>query len=288
MNYYTQMIAEAVNYIENSIDEKLSLAQLASRAGMSDFHFNRIFKTVSGHTLKQYVLGRKLSRALDRLRQTDRSVLDIALDLGFEYPEVFSRDFKRQFGLSPAEYRKGNCEVRAVPKVSIVEREIGSFRGALALKGQFVYLDAMQLVGVHCIVNATHTDFEKNLRNKSEGFLQSNVGDARFQQKQFYTVVTCSGKDDGEYNFFCGREATPNADAGEFTVLDVPRGWYVDFSYRGDMFQIREAFIDDLYRWIMVKEAKLNANGIGMLDIYSDTYPETHAVRILIPVQQPV
>jgi AraC family transcriptional regulator len=82
MNYYTQMIAEAVNYIENSIDEKLSLAQLASRAGMSDFHFNRIFKTVSGHTLKQYVLGRKLSRALDRLRQTDRSVLDIALDLG--------------------------------------------------------------------------------------------------------------------------------------------------------------------------------------------------------------
>lgn len=288
MNYYTQIITDTIDYIEDSIGEKLSLAQLASRAGISDYHFNRIFKTVSGVTPKQYVLGRKLTRALDRLKTTDRSILEIALDMGFEYPDVFSRDFQRQFGLSPAEYRQGNHEVRFVSKVSIVEKDIANFRGSLALKGQCVYLHTMRLAGIHLNVNATDPDFEENLRKNSEGFLRSSIGDLRLQQNRFFTIVTCSGQDNEEYLFFSGREAAPGADTKGFSIFEVPQGWYADFYYQGDMFQIREAFSDDLYRWVMVKEAKLNANGIGMLDIYQGAYPEDPSVRILIPIQQPV
>ncbi len=102
MNLYVAVINEAVDYIEDHIDEKLSLATLAERFGISDFHFNRMFKTVAGVTLKQYILGRKLIKAIGLLRESKLSVIDIAMDLGFEYPEVFSRAFKKQFGLSPA------------------------------------------------------------------------------------------------------------------------------------------------------------------------------------------
>jgi len=62
----------------------------------------------------------------------------------------------------------------------------------------------------------------------------------------------------------------------------------VSFNYQGDMFNIREAFIDDLYRWIMVKEAELNPNGVGMLNIYENSYPRNNSVQILIPVKRPV
>ncbi len=56
MNSYVAAIADVIDYIEQRIADKLTLAELAARANISDFHFNRIFKTVVGITLKQYVL----------------------------------------------------------------------------------------------------------------------------------------------------------------------------------------------------------------------------------------
>jgi len=60
MNLYVSAINETIEYIERNLGESLQLADLSTRAGISDFHINRIFKTVAGITLKQYVLGRKL------------------------------------------------------------------------------------------------------------------------------------------------------------------------------------------------------------------------------------
>ena len=105
MNLYVSAIHETIEYIEYNIGESLQLADLSAHAGISDFHFNRIFKTVTGTTLKQYVLGRKLTNALEQLRSTNKSVTEIAMDVGFDYPEVFSRAFKKQFGLSPTNIR---------------------------------------------------------------------------------------------------------------------------------------------------------------------------------------
>jgi AraC family transcriptional regulator len=105
MNLYVSVISDTIEYIESSMSHKLTLADLSARVRISDFHFNRIFKTVTGMTLKQYILGRKLAKAAEQLKSTRRSVIDIALGLGFEYPEVFSRAFKNQLGVSPAAFR---------------------------------------------------------------------------------------------------------------------------------------------------------------------------------------
>ena len=50
-------------------------------------------------------------------------------------------------------------------------------------------------------------------------------------------------------------------------LYEVITGWYVDFIYSGNMFDIKEVFINDLYKWILVKDAEINMNGIGMLNI---------------------
>ena len=54
------------------------------------------------------------------------------------------------------------------------------------------------------------------------------------------------------------------------------------------MFDIREVFIDDLYKWIMVKEVEICPNGIGMLNIYENSYPANSGVHILVPLKKPV
>jgi len=82
-----------------------TLEQLAARAGWSPFHLHRAFRAMVRQTPKQYALRLQLERAAARLAASDESVLDIALAVGFQSHEVFTRAFRRHFGLTPARYR---------------------------------------------------------------------------------------------------------------------------------------------------------------------------------------
>lgn len=287
MNFYVRVITDIVEYIEAGIASRLTLSELSARAGISGFHFNRMFSTVAGVTLKQYVLGRKLACAAELLRETSRTVIDIAMEMGFEYPEVFSRAFKSQLGVSPAEYRRRGAPAALMPKASIVERDIVNCRGTLALKGETRYVQPMTLYGVHSDVNINSAQYEQNLRKTNETFLLESARLDAFDRSRFYTAVTCSGGEDGGYHVFCGRQPAPGGDMAAYAPLEVAEGWYADFLYTGDMFDISEVFIDDLYKWVMVKEARIAANGIGMLDIYESSYASNPEVHILVPIEQP-
>ncbi len=288
MNYYVGVINEAVDYIEDSITERLSLGEVSHRFGISDFHFNRMFKIVTGITLKQYILGRKLTKAMAMLKETDDSIIDVALELGFECPEVFSRAFKKQFGISPARFRDSNTVFEGVTRACIVERDIVNYRGGLVLKGNRLFMEEFSLWGVFIEANVNHNDFKGKLKSRAEAFLTASAQIPAMVQEQFFTVVNCHGEDNGEYTVFCGRKLNHGLTVDTFQERIVTGGWYMGFNYEGDMYDIRESFIDDLYRWIMVKEAELNPNGIGMINIYQNNYPASSGVRILVPVKKPV
>lgn len=288
MNFYVGVIHEAVEYIEGNIGEKLGLTELSHRFGISDFHFNRMFKTVAGITMKQYILGRKLTRAMELLKETNRSVIEIAMDLGFEYPEVFSRAFKKRFSVSPQQFRDCPPCNGGIPKVCIVERDIINYKGKLALKGSSIFMEESSLWGISVEVCGDDVDFESKLKSNTESFIVASSEMKSMIQDAFYTTVTCHGDDSDNYTVFCGRKSLQGSNINGFMERKIPKGWYVNFQYHGDMFEIREAFIDDLYRWIMVKEAELNPNGIGMMNIYNNNYPENNGVQILIPVKKPV
>lgn len=288
MNHYVNLINDIIGYIEGNISERMALEDISRQFCVSEFHFNRMFKTVVGKTLKQYILGRKLTRSLENLKNTGESIIDIAYDYGFAYPEVFSRAFKKQFGVSPAVYRKEKAEVAHVNIACVVERDIVSFQGLLTLKGTFVYLEELCLEGASVEVNVNRISFEPLLKSAGDHFLLEAQKAGGFKDDRFYTVVNCHGEDNGEYTVFFGMEPAPGERKIKFQNRLVPSGWYASFSYHGDMFDIRETFSDDLYRWIMVKEVEINPNGVGMLNIYEKDYPETLDVKILVPVKNPV
>ena len=130
-------------------------------------------------------------------------------------------------------------------------------------------------------------DFRQQLSGETEAFLTVSAGENGLDQAHFYTLVSCDGGETGEYAVFCGREPQSNAPT-PWNTKTVPGGWYAAFDYQGDMYDIREVFIDDLYRWVMVKEARIRINGVGMLTIYPGDYPWDNAVKLLIPIEEPV
>ena len=95
------------DYIESQIADDLDVAMLASVARMSPAHFARAFVATVGMTPFEYVMTRRLARARELLLRTDRSVLAIALAVGFKTASDFSARFRREFGITPREIRPG-------------------------------------------------------------------------------------------------------------------------------------------------------------------------------------
>lgn len=98
-------IRAALRRIEAAADAGLPLAALAREAGMSPYHFLRLFRELVGMTPHQYVLRTRLNRAALRLRRTDEPVAAIAYEAGFNDLSTFNRRFRRVMGKSPSAYR---------------------------------------------------------------------------------------------------------------------------------------------------------------------------------------
>ena len=93
-------------HIQAHLDEDLSLAALSRKAGLSPFHLQRRFKATIGETPKTYTERLRLERGAFRLLLHDSTVLDIALECGFQSHETFLRAFRRRFGCAPRDYRE--------------------------------------------------------------------------------------------------------------------------------------------------------------------------------------
>ncbi len=101
-----QMIQRAVEWIEVNLERNIQLADVASFAGYSKFHFHRLFQSVLNMSVDQYIRTRRLAAAAVLLIHSDERILDIAFYASFNSQEAFSRAFKKTYRLAPGEYRR--------------------------------------------------------------------------------------------------------------------------------------------------------------------------------------
>ncbi len=93
----------------------LDVRTLATIACVSEAHFIRTFRATFGETPHRYLQRRRVERAMFLLRETERSVSEICLDVGFASLGTFGRTFQEIVGESPTLYRERAADLRAVP-----------------------------------------------------------------------------------------------------------------------------------------------------------------------------
>ena len=98
-----QMIAEIDRCIRQDAD--MTLSALAEKFGYSEFHLSRKFREVSGMSFRDYLRYRRLAFALKDVRDTEKGLLEIAMDYGFSSNEAFTRAFREAYGVTPSRYR---------------------------------------------------------------------------------------------------------------------------------------------------------------------------------------
>jgi AraC family transcriptional regulator len=99
-------IVQALDYIEAHLQRPVGVADMAEAVSYSLYHYCRRFNQATRHTPYDYLMRRRLAEAARDLLQTDRKVIEIALDYQFKSPEVFTRAFKRVHGIGPSQFRK--------------------------------------------------------------------------------------------------------------------------------------------------------------------------------------
>jgi AraC-like DNA-binding protein len=103
-----QHVQNVITYVDRHYAEELTLERMQTDLHLSKFYLAKTFKEVTGTTIFQFLMQRRLYQAKIQLIDTSAPITEIGYEVGFKHPSHFSRSFKLETGLTPEQYRKQN------------------------------------------------------------------------------------------------------------------------------------------------------------------------------------
>lgn len=156
MEWLTRM-QDALTYIEDHMTEPFGIEEVARAAYASPFHFQRMFRMLTGVSVGEYVRRRRLTLAAQELAVQQAKVLDVALKYGYESPEAFAKAFRKAHGIAPSAAREQDARLKAYPRLTFHL----SLKGDQDMDYRIVNREAFTVTGKKIV--CTHVDGE-NLR----------------------------------------------------------------------------------------------------------------------------
>lgn len=140
------LLANVLSRIEANLSDRQSAGDdWFADLPISTVHLRRLFKFAFGLPLKSYIRSRRLAASAETLLQTDRRILDIAVDCGYEHEQTYIRAFKREYGLTPGECRHSGQQVRLTPPLHLFpEHDVG---GNVVYGPHLVMIPSFRLIG---------------------------------------------------------------------------------------------------------------------------------------------
>lgn len=145
---YLQALEKAILFIETHLTEPVRVEEIAGAAGYSYYHFHRVFEAVVGETVGSYLRARRLSGAANELIYSDRRIIDIACEYGFESQEAFNRAFKKMYRTTPAAYRKNRIQVMVGERKMLTPERLDHLQRSLTIKPEIRIIDPVCIVGI--------------------------------------------------------------------------------------------------------------------------------------------
>lgn len=213
-------------WIESQLHEPLTLEQIASRAGLSPFHFSRLFTIRLGRSVMSHVRGRRLIHAARKLSQEPGlKLIDLAFDCHFESQEAFTRAFKRLFGATPGRFSVDGAvtpiegqypmSIPATPFAEVVQLPDLVSLGAFSVAGPGRRFD-----------QANKSDIPQ-LWVSLMGALPFNGQDPSWVT---YGVVCNVDKDEGSFHYMAGVGVQPGSQLPQgVTEMQIPAATYAVF-----------------------------------------------------------
>ena len=267
---YTSVVTRTLWRIENELANAPSLNDLARAEGVSPFHLSRAFSLVVGQPVMAYVRARRLTEAALKLHNDDDSVLNIALDAGYESPEGFARAFRDVFGVSPKAARGALPQSLQEPiimetkQINLPEPEMKTFEGR-ALIGRSGRYTMETRAKIPALWERT----------------ASEVGPRMFGNE---TYGVSYNFDADSFDYFVGFEDDGLGD--DLDRLVLPAGPHAVFQHEGHISTIAETWAAIFDQW--AQEAKVELASGPEFELYAKDFDvaKPGGVSIWIPVKE--
>ena len=222
----TDPFADLVRWIEQHLDDPLTLDRIAQQAGLSPYHFSRLFTARMGRSVMAHVRGRRLVRGARRLcDEPGLKLVELAFDCGFDSQEAFTRAFKRVFGVSPGRFRTGFA-VEPIEGQFPMSAPTGSVLPVVRLP-DLVALPAFHVAGPARL-------FDEATKAEIPQLWSALIGALPFKGQlpswATYGVVSSVDKGEGCFRYMAGVGVEPGCEPPPgFSVQQVPAATYAVF-----------------------------------------------------------
>ena len=241
---YVKNFQRAIDYVEENLKNEIVYSEVAKRAYLSEFHFQKLFLVLTGYTLGDYIRRRKLALAAKDLVDGKKKVIDVALDYGYESPESFSRAFTKFHGVTPLEAKKG---AKTVPFSKLTVKITVS--GGSLMDYRIENLCEMKLVcrkerflKQHEMTSVAISKFWDKC--KKEGYTEKicrHIPKDPVLKGLLGISFSAEGKDSDSFPYAIASEYRGEPVEDGLEVIDLPAAKYAVFTAKGKM---PEAFVN--------------------------------------------
>ena len=119
MKGWIEGFQESIDFIEQNLTEELDITDIAGKAALSPFYYQRIFGALCGMTVGEYIRARRMTLAAQELSREDVKVIDAAVKYGYESPDSFAKAFQKFHGITPSQARETGAPLRSLAPLHI-------------------------------------------------------------------------------------------------------------------------------------------------------------------------
>jgi AraC family transcriptional regulator len=141
---WIESISRAIEYIESNLTNDLKIEDIASYSYISSFYFQKGFSIICGYGVGGYIKNRRLSMAGKEVLNTDKKIIDIAIEYGYDSQDSFTKAFKRFHGCTPTEVRNNGATIKdfAPLKVNLI------LKGGYTMEYKIEEKEAFKVIGL--------------------------------------------------------------------------------------------------------------------------------------------
>ena len=223
MKGWIEGIQDSIDYIEQNLAEELDIEEIAKKAMVSPFYFQRIFGALCGMTVGEYIRARRMTAAAQELACSDHKVIDIAMKYGYDSPDSFAKAFQRFHGITPTQARESGANLRSFAPMHIRI----SLEGGNMLNYQIVEKAPFTIVGIK-----RRFDVETSYREVPEYWAEW----MKDRKDLSGTFGVCTGMDGKNFDYWIADLYMPWKDIPEGCgTCQIPGGLWAVFTCKGPL-----------------------------------------------------
>lgn len=287
MNYCYDAILQAARYIEDNLTIDIKVQDIVKKVGFSQFHFMRVFKSISGHTINNYIKRRKITEAAKALLESNTRIIDIAVLYGYNSQEAFTRAFKEVYNVTPNAYRTTKLVYRNIEQIVLNENILNMKTSAIVpIEPRIVCKDDFLIAGMK--YKGKNDNFEvpklwNKLRGKV-GYIKNRINEDICYGLESYN--SDFGKT-GSFEYIAGVEVSDAVSLPEVMELkEIDRARYAVFQIPAVIENVQKS-ISEIYS-VHLPNTNLKAIGnydFELYDISFDANNESSFISFYIPVE---